>query len=404
MATRTVRRHVFEYNEKLYSIQELAEIAPNGITYDTLYRKLVKKGMTVEAAFALRTPGREDQLYRGTTANVEYKGQLYTISELYKLATVKMSESHFRKRLKTMSVDEALTTPILKRDPNRRFEYKGNWYLPEELLKFAVKGITLNIILNRLWVGGFTAEEAVSTPKNGRASTRKYLTKNQRKYVYNGKSYILSDLHKFANKSVSIKTLKNRLTNHKEWSVEKALLTPYTDNTLTYTYNGVSYIGLTALKVGIGFYGTVGHLRQLLDKFYDDIDAVIAYSKEELKTRDRSLIEDPVTKENLSLTELARRYNILQGTAYNRYHTMDWSIGETLEMEGRGLVAKVLNPKFKSSGLIVSPVRAQRKGPFKFSGDFVDEEGFARIRCLIEKTREYIYLTPEEIVNFKEGG
>ena len=79
--------HKIEYKGKGYSIKELAEMA--GLSYSTVYKRL--KRMSIEEA-----------LNKKAIKKYEYKGKYYTIAELADMANV--PPSTMRSRLEKMSV------------------------------------------------------------------------------------------------------------------------------------------------------------------------------------------------------------------------------------------------------------------------------------------------------------
>ena len=137
-----------EYNGKVYTIKELAEMA--GLPYHTVYVRLKK--MSVEEALNKTVIKKEKVLNKKAIKKYEYKSKYYTIAELADMANVPYATMH--SRLKKMPVEEAL----YKEYPTeKRFEYKGKEYTIPELAKMA--DTTDSAIRNRL--KRMTVEEAL---------------------------------------------------------------------------------------------------------------------------------------------------------------------------------------------------------------------------------------------------
>lgn len=146
----------------------------------------------------------------------------YTVDELYKLNGQVVSKGTIYERLSQgRSFEEIVgngSKPKQKRHKGKKLvEYKGKEYTLDELLQFAVEGVTrimLNIRLLRNW----NVEKALTT--GGDRNTRR---RHATLYKYKGKEYSVKELMEICTYKVSEKTLRDRLT---EYSVEVVLNCP----------------------------------------------------------------------------------------------------------------------------------------------------------------------------------
>lgn len=154
------KNQMFEYNSILYSAKELAAMSSvEGITEEHILSRINKHGWDVERAIT-QPIGEKIQKYV-----YEYNGQLYTPTQLAKLAGEGITEDDIRNRIEYngWAIEDALKKP--KKHVKKLHEYNGELYTTKELLKkYCVDPKIKNThLFNRLRIG-WTLEEALSIP------------------------------------------------------------------------------------------------------------------------------------------------------------------------------------------------------------------------------------------------
>lgn len=142
-----------------------------------------------------------------------------------------------RVRCRGWDLERAMTTPKLEK--NKTFEYKGNYYTINELYKMRInKDLTKDQIENRILGHNWDIERAISQPNN---------TKKQPKgtgsclFEYNGKMYKSYELVELSPvKGLKPVDITTRINRH-GWSVERAITQPLKNKNQLFEYNGKKY-------------------------------------------------------------------------------------------------------------------------------------------------------------------
>ncbi len=161
----------FEYNKKMYSAKELAELSNiDGITARDIFNRIHNCGWTVERAITqpknvkLQPHGCRD---KNKECKFKYDGKIHKSYELKEKSCVEDITTHnITNRINQLGwdIDKALTKP--KKKYNQLFEYKGKYYTSKELAKISkLDNITHNDITDRINRNGWSVERAITQPK-----------------------------------------------------------------------------------------------------------------------------------------------------------------------------------------------------------------------------------------------
>lgn len=213
-----------EYNGKLYSSQELAEMSQvEGLTYTDITTRVNHHGWSVDRALS-QPKKKKNFLY-------EYNGKQYLIKELLEISTVDgISENILNTRINKhgWDIERAITQPInVKLQPkgvgDRIYEYKGKMYNSYELTQISdVDGLTSFDITNRINHHGWSVEDAITKPKK----------KMNQKFEYNGRLYSSKELAEIATQNGLENIEYHDITDRIRlgWTVEEAVTKPKIKN------------------------------------------------------------------------------------------------------------------------------------------------------------------------------
>lgn len=159
----------FEYNGKIYSARELADLSEHDLTYHDITNRVNEHGWDIEKA--ITTPkGRRNVTF-------EYLGKRYSCKELYNIRINKdLTYKQIKSRLLKYHWDaeRAITQPsTVKRQPRGvgkyLFEYNGKQYNSWELCQISnIKDLTPQDITDRINRKGWSVERAITQPKRKR--------------------------------------------------------------------------------------------------------------------------------------------------------------------------------------------------------------------------------------------
>ena len=187
----------YEWNGKLYTINELHEIS--GIRKGTLRLRLNHYHWTVE-----------DAINTSTVTCISYNGQTKTIKEWSKELGIK--ECTIWNKI----INKKLPFESLFKTPYRLFEYKGNMYKISDVAKMA--GINYDRAKHLLIRSNLSIDDIL----NGKTKERKLDYNNTKLYEYNGEKHTLRYYAKKYNLSYHI--LWYRMNKH-GYTIKEALET-----------------------------------------------------------------------------------------------------------------------------------------------------------------------------------
>ena len=187
----------YEWNGKLYTINELHEIS--GIRKGTLRLRLNRYHWTVE-----------DAINTSTVTCISYNGQTKTIKEWSKELGIK--ECTIWNKI----INKKLPFESLFKTPYRLFEYKGNMYKISDVAKMA--GINYDRAKHLLIRSNLSIDDIL----NGKTKERKLDYNNTKLYEYNGEKHTLRYYAKKYNLSYHI--LWYRMNKH-GYTIKEALET-----------------------------------------------------------------------------------------------------------------------------------------------------------------------------------
>lgn len=207
----------FEYNEFIYTAEELAEMSDYDLTYHDITNRINSHGWTIERAISTPKGKRNIKFL--------YNDKKYTVKQLYSIRINKdLSYEQIKNRLLQFNwdVERAITqSNNVKIQPHGvgtcEFEYNGKKYNSWELCELSsIEGLQPQHITDRVNRRGWSVERAITTP----------LKQMNKLYEYNGRKYTSKELVKLSPiKNITHHTLTDRI-NRQGWSIEKAITTP----------------------------------------------------------------------------------------------------------------------------------------------------------------------------------
>lgn len=161
----------FEYNNVLYSAEELAELSSvEGITAHDITTRINHRGWSVERA--LTQPKKQK------SQKFEYQGEMYTINELFEMRINKeLTKGQIKTRIMDhqWSAERAISQPNnVKKQPfgvgTCLYEYQGNTYNTWQLCQISpVAGLKPTHLTDRLNRRKWSVERAITQPLKKRS-------------------------------------------------------------------------------------------------------------------------------------------------------------------------------------------------------------------------------------------
>lgn len=197
---------------------------------------LVKYFSEQEKCLNIAKPG-------GTGGNpwieIEYDGEKYTSNELAdKFAVDGVTGHDITTRLsRGWNINTAISQP--KDERRYKVEYRGSLYTISELLQFCnIENMSVNTLSHRIFVYGWDIDRALSQPMDKKIQP---FGTGERKYFYNGEYYNSYELSQMSNvDGLKPGHITTRIDHH-GWSVERAITQPLKSRDIKYEYNGEMY-------------------------------------------------------------------------------------------------------------------------------------------------------------------
>ena len=189
------------YKGEIMGVAELSQAI--GIKKDTIYHRIVR-GASLQGI-------ADDPHPSASRKHFIFGGCEYTSDEAAELAGI--TRETFLDRIKAGESVESIILTGNRRV--KKYPYKGKHLTLRELFQLSECQLKdIRVLKARICGYGWPIERAVTTPAR----------KKNKKYLYQGKQFSLSELAKLPECIVGIKVLQSRL--HKCWPVEKALTKP----------------------------------------------------------------------------------------------------------------------------------------------------------------------------------
>lgn len=116
---------------------------------------------------------------------------------------------------------------------------------------------------------------------------------------------------------------------------------------------------------------------------------------------DYRILLDPIEGELKTVAELLKKYPYVSKEQLKLRLIQDsWTTAEMLGLAGRGLLHRILDPKYVNEFLHIESDKHHKEPTGK--GDLIDEDGVVKYKCKRKSNSEILYLSLEEIINFTE--